>query len=511
MSKEINALRKSGQLDEAYALAQHRLKEASNDIWILRACSWVLYDLIKQAISDNEHENILGLYDEVTALGLDREEQLLWENLARQMMGYIWTLSKEGQACRLLKLLEHISPLVWNAPSSYYSSVVQAVVRCFKEFKGVPSFEELALLEWVDPDLFTSEDYQPKQLEGQKYALKPIAESYYNSYAKAILGLKDRDRAQALYPKMQELALTHPKYIWCGYNAAKLMLLSGSEDQCQLRQQLIPVVKAQSSQFWAWDAFADLYERNSDERFACLSRAMLCPLHSPEMTVNLRKEIVKELYYREYYGEARYEIEMVIKLRQEQGWREDPTIMQCLSKRWYVDAKPKNPKAVYQQYEEQANELIFGIIDKPQVLITSINREKKLAHTLTEKGQRGYFSFVALRQQQFELGKLYELSLTKEPQEFKDGQCRYIVKSIKALEDKNMPKLVRTISGTVRLIKSGAGFVEEIYIPGSLVQHYRLVAQDFVTVVAYRSWDKKKEQWGWSVRDIYKLTSGLGS
>ena len=48
-TKEVFALRKAGELERAYAMAQHLIGENPNDEWNQRAAAWCLIDLIKKS------------------------------------------------------------------------------------------------------------------------------------------------------------------------------------------------------------------------------------------------------------------------------------------------------------------------------------------------------------------------------------------------------------------------------------------------------------------------------
>lgn len=54
MSKEIFRLRKQGELNAALELARKRRREDPDDVWIVRAYGWVLYDLARQSLAQTQ-------------------------------------------------------------------------------------------------------------------------------------------------------------------------------------------------------------------------------------------------------------------------------------------------------------------------------------------------------------------------------------------------------------------------------------------------------------------------
>ncbi len=501
MGQHITTLRKAGHIDEAYELAQQRLKESGNDVWVLRAYSWVLYELLKRALEQIQFDEFLRLQNELASLALGEDERMLWDNVAKLSLKYIWRLAKEGETEKLSMLIEGVSPIVWDAPSELYSSVSQAILKCIKhqdaKHFNSPQRFDLVLLEWIDSQLFIPEDYQPKSIEGKKQNIPSLVETYYNTYARVILKYQDKLRAAELLPRLQKVAQLHSSWIWCSYNAVKLLVLLGEDDKDMLRQQLHPVVKSQRNQFWVWGAYAELYDRGSDERFSCLSRAIRCPLHAPEMTIGLRRELIKELHHRACYNEARYEIDTIIRLCQEQNWRVKEEIIKCLSLGWYVAATAQNPEPLYLQHSEQADELVFGVISKPRVIITHINSGKKMASTLSVDKQSGFFSYAKLNHLSLEVGQAYELSLFEEPSKGKTEGIRYLVKSLKIIELSSVPNLVKNHMGAVRTIPSGAAFVGDIYISSELVKRHKLTDNLVISLTACLKRDSKKNSYGW--------------
>lgn len=501
MSAEITALRKSGELNDAYELAKVRLAEDPENIWIVRAMSWVLYDMLKLAIAREDHNEVENLYKQVNALILGSEERVYWDTLAMQAVAYVWGLAKRGEGSKLLSLLVALPGFTFLAPSEYYSSVVQAIVRCSKECLEGDSVI-ISLLEWISPDSFRYEDYDALPVEGKQYALRPLVEMYYSSYAKCLLRLKDVGRIQAFLPRLEAVVADHPNYVWCWYNVAKLMFLAGNAEMDTIREKLLPVIRSQRSQFWAWELYADTYPKYSQERFAFLSKAMLCPMHSPEMTVGLRKEMVRELHHRHYYAEARFEIEQIIRLRKEQGWREAPEITACLSMAWYVDAAlNQEPKSIYLQNVQYAESLIFGEQQKTQLLITYINEDKGIASTLSESRENGFFSYKRLPKSNLKVGYIYEVTLTEEPNKLEDA-WRYKVSNVKEIKELRIPDLIKSTLGTVRLTKRGVIFVGDILVPSLLAELHNLCDGISVSVIAYVKWNKRKGEFGWVAREL---------
>ncbi len=497
MSTTITSLRKEGKLDEALAYGVQQLEVDPKDIWVLRALSWVLYDKVKLAISQEKHSDIVQHHLQITQLSIPTEENIFWENLCKQTLSYAWTISKQGKVTELYELVNSIAPQVVPKGSNYYSSIVQTIIRCIKESPAI-SETVMLLLEWVDSSAFVAQDYKAQQVEGIKHSLKPLVESYYNIYAKVLYQKKDNKRIEDFIPRLKAISQAYPNYIWCSYNMAKLMALLGNSTPESIRQNLLPLVKSQHKQFWVWEAYADTYPPHSEERFSLLAQAMLCPINSPEMTINLRKAIVKELYYRKLYNPARKEIDEIIRIRREQGWRDDPAVNECLSRQWYISAQvDTQTKPIYKELSNLADQLVFGEQSKIIAVIHHVNESKSIANVITATGDRSFFSFKKLKGVKIEKGKIYELTIRGDI-----AQMPYTVIDAQLMPDTLSPDLIQRGQGLVRTLPSGVAFIHNAFVKTEEVKQYKLRDGERVSYTAFRDWDKQKESLSWRVREI---------
>lgn len=497
MSATITLLRKEGKLDEAFDYGLQQLEANPTDIWILRALSWVLYDKVKLAISQAKHLEIIQYHKQITRLSIPEEESMFWDNLSKQTLSYAWVISKQGNVSELYGLVTSIAPQVVPKGSNYYSSIVQTIIRCIKE-SGVINDTVVHLLEWVDSAAFGAQDYRAQEVEGIKYSLKPLVESYYNIYAKVLYQKKDNKRIADFIPRLKAISQSHPNYIWCGYNMAKLMALLGNSTPENIRQNLLPLVKSQHKQFWVWEAYADTYPPYSEERFSLLAQAMLCPMSSPEMTINLRKAIIKELHHRKLYNLARKEIDEIIRIRREQGWRDDPAINECLSRQWYISARiDTHSQPIYKEISKLAEQLVFGEKSKIIAVIHHLNESKRIANIITATGDRSFFSFKKIKGIKLEKGRIYELTVRGDI-----TQMPYTVIDARLMPDTVCPDLIQRGQGFVKLLPSGVAFIHNAFVKAEEVNQHKLRDGERVSYTAFRDWDRQKECLSWRVREI---------
>lgn len=81
---------------------------------------------------------------------------------------------------------------------------------------------------------------------------------------------------------------------------------------------------------------------------------------------------------------------------------------------------------------------------------------------------------------------------------FKDEKWSMETTSVEFLEKPNPEDVEKEISGEFESTRQSFGFIGDCFVPKSLVFGEKLRDYDRVTVLARKSWDKKKCQWSWT-------------
>lgn len=81
---------------------------------------------------------------------------------------------------------------------------------------------------------------------------------------------------------------------------------------------------------------------------------------------------------------------------------------------------------------------------------------------------------------------------------FKDEQWTMEATGIEFLDKPNPEDVEKEISGEFESTRQSFGFVGDCFVPKSLVSAEKLRDYDRVTVLARKSWDKKKGKWSWT-------------
>ena len=99
---------------------------------------------------------------------------------------------------------------------------------------------------------------------------------------------------------------------------------------------------------------------------------------------------------------------------------------------------------------------------------------------------------------------MYELILDKDPILQENGVLRYEVDELRVLEsNEDTEGFIRVVSGELKIVRQGFGFVEDVHIPVSYVLENGLSSGQQLRLLAYKKWDKKKNAVAWSIRELF--------
>jgi hypothetical protein len=327
-SKTVFALRREGRLDDALAMGRELIAADPGNVWNVRSLGWVLCDLIKHSIEAGDREQTGILMEELGALPIAADDELLAKqrerlrgqaspvgavvakaraadkagNLTEALLLYrqaVKTMpaSKETQTglgwviAKMLKteaavempeqakvvalLKEYLHLLLVEKPSNLHSLILAHATRLQKCLEVLyPIFVQ----KWGIEHL-RSEDFAAYKPEGKDESYPALAEKVGMALGKSIKGIKHSAIPAELDPAwvstvLGQLMQKFPDQMWLAYHHAKSLLLSGSPESA--RAALLPIVRAKSSEFWAWSVLGDTFGEGTPDRLACLSRALLC-------------------------------------------------------------------------------------------------------------------------------------------------------------------------------------------------------------------------------------------
>ncbi len=361
---DIFAMLREGRIVDALAAARPLYADDPNNVWTLRALIRALCKSIweskEPAQSRQFAEELANLPalppgDDDAQLTAYRERSILRADPLSQKLWAIRDLAKNGAHADALRQLRQIhrehpqrtdvdESLAWEVwhsivealkpdepdkgiirsllleycslkvkkPSVIHSRILDAAARAAHK-DAFPTF--CGFLKWWDPANLRDEDFQTKP--GQDgHTFPSVVEHAIQGLGKA---LKSEENLELIRLAGTFIEQHYQRYTeqekWFPYYLARAWIKnSRTEDAKTL---LMPVVRRNQSQPWAWRQLAACFKESEPEYVACLSRALLCPGQEPQFLVKIRLALAETLLARGMNSEAKHEVDEIIRVRKE--------------------------------------------------------------------------------------------------------------------------------------------------------------------------------------------------
>ena len=488
--KDVMSLRKSGKEEEAYNMAVADYNLDQNDTWAKRALSWCIYDGLKSSATFEQRGIFFSKLTELKDLEIPVSEEMLWGKIAWPINAFIRDCSKTQNVGTEIftKLFEIIRVFPFAKPSLEYSVLLNAFLSA-KEWDGIIEF-----CDWWGFENFRKEDFECEELPNGKKMPISLAESAHLVYAKALIARKDKDAIAAFIPKLQQLAEQHPKMQYPNYYVGKLLLASGS-DKKDAVSALLPFVRKKQSDFWVWQLLAEAFMDDDEKYMACLLRAVNCHVQE-QFLVRVYLILADALRQRGYYADARFYLDKYCQIKAETQTNVSREAGSMLNEAWYAEAAGQKPSFEL-DYMSITNELLFADIPETDAVASFVNKDKKVVNVVYGKGKEGFFKYDRF------IKKLNNGdSLKIRIQEVSaDGFMK--VYSARVSDNPVNSDFCKSVTGSVTTNRLMTAYFlqtdkESYFIPPTIASKMRLVIGEPISAIVLYSYNKKREQWGWS-------------
>lgn len=494
-AKEIKELRKAGRLDEAHAMAKAELEAEPENIWSKRNMSWVIYSQLGTLA--HVLPAFLAKIVELKELELPETEDMFWENISIVISKAARAITKEQPTDlnKLHILFDSIKELPLNKGTKWYSVLFSAFHRGMKE-----SNRYIEFVDWWGFENFKPADYQKEKLPNGK-EIMALVEQAFIAYSKHLLspditvdgvGLNKKE-VEEFIPRIKELEEKHPEYQYPAYFHAKLLMALGDKDN--ILSTVLPFAKKKLKDFWVWEILGEALSYDPDKEFACYCKALTC-FAKETMLVKLRQKIASILISKEFYNEAKTEIEIIIETRTKSGWIIPAIITNWENQDWYKSAiSSKSNLPFYEKYTAIAEDLLFSDVDEVKIFVDFVNSDKKMLNFIISESEFGFFKYEKFLKEV----KVGDVLLVRFKQGSKEGL--YQVYTAKKTTDENFRnQFFKEVAGKVEIPEGkNFGFVDKIYIHPSVISRRKLENGLSIKGHAIKSYDKLKSHWGWKL------------
>ena len=491
-AKDITALRKNGQLADAFALATDLLTADPDNIWTKRAMGWVRFERLRAVAKSDTPDAFLTEWEALALLVADNpaDETMLTNQAVWQAVVALFSLGDTDKAVPVLAaVFASVQTWTLEKPSDMYSALLRSFMKAGKTWSGLGDF-----MAWWQLSNLRPEDYLPGMTNNAKKMMS-LAEQAYITYAKQVLLRPDPATIQILIANLETLHQQHPEYQYPPYYQAKLLVATGSKDEAMTA--LLPFARRKQTEFWLWDLLANLYNDEPEKAIACLCRAVSCPSQE-KFLVNARESLSYKLIHVEKLSESLTELAKVIKTRIDEGWRVDADLLDIAE---HLKAKGavvlSDNKPLYQQYRPITDELLYTDVPEQIGVVTSLNTDKKVAQFSVNCTVSGHFKYEG-RMARVQPGNVVALRL--EERKGKDG-AYWVPLSVKPTEALPSDEIVRQFSGIVgRVDGKGFAFIENVFVSPALLNG--IPDGSSVSGSAFSSFDKSKNRHGWKAISV---------
>lgn len=547
-SKDVFALRKQGELGQAFAIAEQLISEKPADEWNQRAYAWCVIDLIKQATAANDHSAVAGYFAALEKIAIPADE-ILQKSLnslrvmtspaapfiqqakqASEAKDHNKAISAYKQALHVMpgdpslrnnlgwelyrqakqlvqlesinvfaikRLLHDYMQLQLERPSLLHSSMLRIADGLSKE----ASFDLPAFLTFWGLGNFQPDDFLPYVQPDTGNKFSSLAEKVISHAVKQAVTQENKLFLEQALPLLDDVIIKSEDPIWLIFNKAKALMTLGKFDEAF--KFTVDVTKRKMGEYWIWELLGDIKAaQHSHDALFFYGKAL--SIKAPEQYLaKLRIKLCKLFLNSENYAAAKCELEQIQAYANEAAQNLSQEAMQLMQQPWYqATTALKSNQPFYQQAASTAEQVLYstlpyyyGVVAESFALKDKPHKKKfRLYLTLPNK-REPVIAVVAeqkLKAHNITLGDAIMVKGESQP----DGKFNVLV--VAAADAERAADLVKNFNESCVISENGLGFTSSsIFIDSAKVKQYNIQNNATVAGVAIRSFDKKKERWGW--------------
>lgn len=527
---EIKKLRQAGKLDEALEMALKELEEAkqtielevvdvdgnpldnaapaANLIWAKRALSWVYYDFLKKYTTENNFDEFKNYLNKIKELQLPEDDKMLFDSCAWQIGKMVFTFyTSDGNnswiaSPKLTEIFDIIRNFHFTKPAESYTFLLKAFQKSHTVWHKYIEF-----IEWWGINNLRAEDFVKEEFNGRK--IMSIGEQLYIAYSKNLVEgqstslidttrIVDTEKIKNFIPVIDEWIDKYPEFQYLPYNKAKLLLKLGSEENAL--SAFLPFAKQKRNDFWVWELMAEMFSNDKEMQFACYCKAL--SLNTQEdYLIKLRQKIAGILIEKNFYDEAKTEIEKIVETRVSHEWKIPPDIIKWQEQPWYVSATAKkHNKDLYMLHADKADEILFQDVKEEVVVVEFVNEAKQILNFVIDKNKSGFFKYDRFIRKP-RIGDMLLVRFSNN-----NGDL-YKVLSLRRADNNTETQAKKSMKGALKISSpQNFGFVDNCFVDSKLIEKHKLQDGQQVSCEAILSFNKKKNDWGWKVYSIKPST-----
>lgn len=408
-TRPVTELRKSGRLDEAYALASEQATAPGADDWDIADLGWCLIKLIERHAADQDQTALRKYLDQLAQLRVAESNELLVEkkqnaltlaDSSRREVMAAKALGKEGRHGEAVLAFARLSAQgvlvtddkvaygweLFRASQGFFrpangtemsSDGVAAIRRNLNDYLkldiGEPGLLHTCMLQQADRlsrgnhlrlvafsrlwdlDLFRREDFRESRHDDGK-VFPPLFETVIQQASKEAANGGSPAEMNYIQPYLEDAMKRFPENLWLKLNMVKLLRgLNRTDEAKRLAREF---ARSKAGEYWAWELVGDL-EDESAIRLSCYAKALACSDDDTFVTkVRLK---FAALIAEEHPAQAKAEVERVVEYRRREGTRIPAEAERLTKESWFTSATATpTGRSFYDRFKAKAEELLFS-------------------------------------------------------------------------------------------------------------------------------------------------------
>ena len=397
--REVNALRKSGDLEAATAMAEHDI-EQQRDEWSCKALYWCLNDKAKQLEGSELSECIDKMRDLLNTIGNDDIAQSCLHRLERRLIPHMDTVRQASDSAKepaqahaayktilsiyqageldislhndfawviyralhadqsenvefRKELLSKYRELSLERSPILHSLILGEAVRVEKAWPQMFMFTEF--IEWWGLSNLSEDDWEQfKTGEGNRILSRVEKMIYlYTKEVQSISEIQPSAQFMEVLDKAISKWSSDDNLIRC--KALLLTKLGDIEGAIEIYKRIIKLTSGQK--YYLWSDLSALVG-DIDLKIGLLSKALL--LRVPEEFLGkVRTQLAQLLFDKKLYANALYEVQKIEATYQSNGWSV-PSNVRYIAQNIPTATQSHNNSDVYPKWAQKADEFIYS-------------------------------------------------------------------------------------------------------------------------------------------------------
>lgn len=493
-SQQIKELRQSGKLQEALDLALIDLEQDHDNIYAKRNISWVYYAFLKKSAENSNLDEFYNNLEKVKNLNLPESELMLFDNIAWQTGILFFHIAKNKNLTfdKIFGIVDIIKNFHFTKPSEGYSFLLKSCHKLLKQ----NHFQYSSFINWWNLDYLRKEDYEKELLPNGKSVMS-IAEQVFTAYYKSLIpSVENPIEREVVFEnvkKIDEILKKHPDFVYLVYFKVQMLLAIGEKEE--LKKSYLPFAQKKFSEFWVWDLMSQIVETD-EEKLTCLCQACKSGKGVEQMKTGVYLKMAKYFLSNGMLSEAKSELLKIKKIKEKFLQKIPSEVINLLSSEKIENTKETlSNNEFYNNNTQNVDAILFSNFPAQNIFVNNVNQEKKMISFITDDEKIGYFKHDRVNPNlKIYVGDVLSVRFKQISEEFPSKLL-----TLKKTEDISLRnRNIKEVFGKLKISQKGFGFVDDVFIPSSIIEKNKFIDFESLKVVAVRKYDKQKTQLSWN-------------